>query len=231
MKRTLALILSLLLPLALAGGGPLLALEERSVAPGINAPYEAPNWSRWVATFEREGREVYDRRFDILRALDLEPGAVVADVGAGTGLFTRLMAEAVGPEGKVYAVDISPTFVENTVRSARAAGLTQVEGVVNEPRDVRLPAQSVDLVFISDTYHHFEYPLSTLRSIHRALKPDGEMGVIDFKRIPGVSSPWVMQHVRAGRETFIREIESAGFELVGEEPIMQTQYFLRFRKS
>jgi predicted methyltransferase len=103
--------------------------------------------------------------------------------------------------------------------------------VVNDPKDVRLPAQSIDLVFISDTYHHFEYPLTTLRSIHAALKPGAEMVVVDFERIPGVSSPWVMQHVRAGKETVIREIESAGFGLVGEEPFMATQYFLRFRKT
>jgi predicted methyltransferase len=141
------------------------------------------------------------------------------------------MAQAVGPAGKVYAVDISLTFVENTVRTAHAAGLMQVEGVVNDPKDVRLPAQSIDLVFISDTYHHFEYPLTTLRSIHAALKPGAEMVVVDFERIPGVSSPWVMQHVRAGKETVVREIESAGFGLVGEEPFMATQYFLRFRKT
>lgn len=230
MKRLLTLALLLLMTLVL-GGGWLLALEERSVAPGINTHYEDPDWSRWVATFESEGREIYDRRFDILRALDLKSGAVVADVGAGTGLFTRLMAQAVGPAGKVYAVDISPTFVENTVRTAHAAGLTQVEGVVNDPKHVRLPPGAIDLVFISDTYHHFEYPLTTLQSIREALKPGGEMVVIDFERIPGVSSPWVMQHVRAGKETFIDEIESAGFELVGEEPFMETQYFLRFRKA
>jgi predicted methyltransferase len=212
-------------------GLPIGALQgEPNVNPGINAPYEDPDWSRWVATFERDGREIYDRRFEILRALNLVPGSVVADVGAGTGLFTRLLAREVGPTGRVYAVDISETFVDNILRTAREQGLGNVVGVVNTARDVMLPPQSVDLVLISDTYHHFEYPLSTMGSIHRALKPGGEVVVIDFRRIPGLSHPWVMEHVRAGKDVFIREIESAGFELVAELGFMQTQYFLRFRK-
>jgi predicted methyltransferase len=105
-----------------------------------------------------------------------------------------------------------------------------VVGVVNDPRHVRLPENSVDLVFISDTYHHFEYPRSTLRSIHRALRPGGEMVVIDFKRIPGFSNPWVLNHVRAGESVVTAEITAAGFELVERLDFMQTQYYLRFRK-
>jgi predicted methyltransferase len=95
---------------------------------------------------------------------------------------------------------------------------------------VLLPVQSTDLVFISDTYHHFEFPHSTLASIHAALRPGGELVVIDFKRIPGVSDPWVLSHVRGGEEEFRQEIEAAGFELVERRDFMRTQYFLRFRK-
>ena len=97
-------------------------------------------------------------------------------------------------------------------------------GVVNDQHDVRLPPESVDLVFISDTYHHFEYPQSTLRSIHRALRPDGELVVIDFKRVPGISNPWVMSHVRAGEAKVIAEITAAGFALSERLDFMQTQF-------
>lgn len=205
--------------------------ETESVKPGINRHYENPDYARWAATFERPGREVYDRRHDIVDASGVSAGMAVADVGAGTGLFTRLFAREVGADGVVYAVDISPVFVEKTVARARAEGLNNVKGVVNNDRDAGLAPASVDLVFMSDTYHHFEFPRAMLASLHRALRPDGTMVVIDFRRVPGESSPWVMEHVRAGRETVIREIEAAGFRLIEDSSLLQTNYLLRFARG
>jgi SAM-dependent methyltransferase len=224
-----ALTLTLLAIVLLITGVQLRA--EQNVNPGINSPYVNPDVRRWLGVFERDGREVWDRREDIIRHLRLQPGQVVADIGAGTGFFTALMAREVLPGGRVYAVDIAPNFVEASVNRAREQGLDNVIGIVNDARSVQLPEGSVDLVFISDTYHHFEYPQSTLRSIHDALRPGGEMVVIDFIRIPGVSHPWVLGHVRAGEEDFTAEIESAGFERIERLDFMQTQYYLRFRRK
>lgn len=207
------------------------AMAETSVAPGINRHYENADYRQWVGTFERAGREVYDKRAEIVAALLLRPGMVVADVGAGTGLFTRLIARAVGPQGRVYAVDISPEFVTNTVRTARAEQLGNVEGVINTPTDAKLPPQSIDLAFVCDTYHHFEFPQSMLASLHRALRPAGRLVVIDYEKLPGRSSSWVMDHVRADKATVIREIEAAGFRFVGEERLLEENYFLRFVRS
>jgi predicted methyltransferase len=198
--------------------------------PDINRPYQSPDYEQWVGRFERPGREVFDYRMQILAAADPRPGMTVADVGAGTGLFTRLFAEAVGPEGKVYAVDISEEFIRNVLRTAREQGLGHVEGVVNTQRSAQLPAQAVDLVFMSDTYHHFEQPLEMMRTIFEALRPGGRLVVVDFERIPGRSSPWILGHVRAGKETFTREIESVGFRLVDEVPMMRYNYLIRFEK-
>lgn len=203
---------------------------EQSVNPGINQGYVNPNVTQWRGVFERDGREIWDRREDIILALRLEPGDVVADIGSGTGFIARMMAKEVMPSGRVYAVDIAKNFVDSTVQRARAVGLSNVVGVVNNPRSVNLPDNSIDLAFTSDTYHHFEYPKSTLRSIRRALRPNGEFVVIDFIRIPGISSPWVLGHVRAGEEQVTKEIEAAGFELIERLGFMQTQYYLRFRK-
>jgi ubiquinone/menaquinone biosynthesis C-methylase UbiE len=214
-----------LLGLALTAGA-----QERSVSPGINQHYEDPDYRQWVATFERPGREIYDRRHEIANVTGLSPGMVVADVGAGTGLFTRLFAPMVGNEGRVIAVDISRGFIENILRTSRQQGLVNVEGVVNTAADVSLPAASVDLVFVCDSYHHFEYPQRMLESIYEALRPGGELVVIDFRRIPGYSFPWVMQHVRAGKPTVVREIESAGFRLTEDRDFLRTNYFLRFQK-
>jgi ubiquinone/menaquinone biosynthesis C-methylase UbiE len=205
---------------------------EPNVNPGINRAYENADYERWVRAFESEGREAFDQRHAIVAALELRPGMVVADVGAGTGLFTRLMAPAVQPGGQVVAVDITESFVENTVRTAREQGLENVSGIVGTATDTGLEAGSVDLVFTCDTYHHFEYPQSMLDSIRRALRPGGQLIVIDYEKIAGFSSPWVMGHVRADKQTVIREIEQAGFTLLGEETgFLRGNYFLRFGRD
>jgi ubiquinone/menaquinone biosynthesis C-methylase UbiE len=155
----------------------------------------------------------------------------VADIGAGTGLFTRLFSPIVGPQGKVFAVDIAESFVNHIERQAQADGISNIVGVVCKPDSASLPPASIDLAFICDAYHHFEYPNKTMRSIHEALKPGGEVILIDFQRIPGVSSDFVMNHVRAGQEVFTKEILDAGFEQVEERKgILKESYFVRFRK-
>ena len=207
------------------------AVAEQNVKPGINSHYADPDVAQWRRVFEREGREVWDRRGDIIRYLRLRPGQLVADVGAGTGFFSMRVARAVGPGGKVYAVDIAPAFVEASVQRARDLGMQNVVGVVNDQRSVQLAPASVDLVFISDTYHHFEYPRSMLGSIHQALRPGGDLVVIDFRRAAGVANPWVLGHVRVGEAEVSAEIEAAGFRLTERQDFMQTQFYLRFRKE
>jgi ubiquinone/menaquinone biosynthesis C-methylase UbiE len=208
--------------------GSVAAAAESNVAPGINRHYQGADYERWVATFERSGREVYDQRHRIVAALRLKPGMTVADVGAGTGLFTRLFARAVGSTGRVYAVDITPEFISNILRTAREQELGNVEGIVNTATDTKLPSGVLDVVFVCDSYHHFEYPRAMLGSIQRALRANGALVVIDYEKAPGRSSPWVMDHVRADKATAIREIEAAGFRFVGEEPLLTENFFLRF---
>jgi predicted methyltransferase len=205
--------------------------QETSVNPGINENFQNPEPKAFTERFETEGREVYDNRDLIVEKLALQPGMAVADVGTGTGLFTRLIAPKVGAAGKVYAVDIAKTFVDHTVMSSHARGLKQVEGVVCTPDDAKLAPGSVDLVFICDTYHHFEFPHKTMLSIGRALKPGGRVALLDFERIEGVSSDWTMGHVRAGKEVFLKEIEDAGFELVEEFDLFKENYFVVFKKK
>ena len=172
------------------------AAQEQRVRPDINHYFMDPDWQQWVNTFERPGREVYDKRLAIVAASKVRPGMAVADIGAGTGLFTRLFAAAVEPGGTVYAIDISSTFIDNILRTCREQGLINVTGIVNTPTAVGLPADAIDLAFIADTYHHFEYPQQTLASIHRALRSDGRVIIIDFRRDPRISSNRVMGHVR-----------------------------------
>ena len=204
--------------------------DVQSVRPGINSYYQNPDWQQWVDTFEREGREVYDKRFAIVEASGVRQGMTVADIGAGTGLFSRLFAHRVGPHGKVYAVDISRPFVENIVRTSREQGLDNIEGIVNNDKHTLLPPASIDLAFLVDTYHHFEYPDSMLSSIRKALKPGARLIIIDFHRDPQRSSRWVMGHVRAGKERVIEEVTAAGFHLIDDKPLLRTNYYLVFSK-
>ena len=204
--------------------------REQSVSPGINKQYENPVYEEWVQRFEREGREIYDRRQDIVTATDLQPGMVVADIGAGTGLFTRLFSPQVGSAGRVVAVDISRQFIDKILQIAKAQGLENIQGIVNTPTDAALPPDSIDLAFVCDTYHHFEYPEDMLRSLHRALRSEGTLIVIDYRRVKGLSSPWVMNHVRADEKTVVREIEAAGFRLMKKLNFLTENYFLQFKK-
>ncbi len=196
---------------------------------GLNERYKDPDLKVevWAQRFESEGREVFDHREEIVASIGLESGQSIADVGAGTGLFVPLFAAAVGPEGKVYAVDIAPRFIEHIRARAAERNLTQVRAILNEDRSTRLPEGSVDVVFICDTYHHFEYPEAMLASIHQAMRPGGRLVIVDFKREGRMG-----RHVRAGKEVFKAEIEAGGFRFTEEIEIdgIEENYILRFER-
>ena len=206
----------------------------QSVKPGINKDFLDPalDPQKFVERFETESREIFTERAAIASMVGLQPGQSMADIGAGTGLFTLPFAEAVGPKGRVYAVDIAPAFVERIEQLAAERGVRNVEGVVCAEDDARLPKDSIDVAFVCDTYHHFEYPAQTLASIHRALRKGGELVVVEFHRIEGVSREWCMSHVRAGQEVFVSEILAAGFEQLAQDqlPGLKENYVVRFRK-
>lgn len=203
--------------------------EEQNVNPGINDYYLAdPDYEEWVRIFESPGREVYDKRKAVVRALDIRPGMDIADIGAGTGLYTRAFSHEVGPEGMVYAVDIARNFIDGIEQQAKAAGVQNVVGVVNTAKNVNLGPASIDLAFVCDTYHHFEYPRSMLQSMHEALRPGGSLVIIDFRKIKGYSSNWVMSHTRSDKKSVILEVESEGFKLIEDQDFLKTNFYLRF---
>jgi ubiquinone/menaquinone biosynthesis C-methylase UbiE len=205
--------------------------QERSVKPGINDPFKNPDVKEFQGKFEGESREVFAKREKIVAACGPKPGMVVADVGAGTGLVTRMFAKEVGPDGQVYAVDIAPKSLEHVQKTSREVGLTNVTPVLCNQDSVDLPASSLDPVFVCDTYHHFEFPRRTLASIHRALRLGGRLVVVDFARIPDTSSDWVLNHVRAGQEVVEKEITAAGFEKAGESKgLLKENYLVEFRR-
>ena len=206
--------------------------DEASVRPGANDTFLAEDLDveRYEAIFEGESREISVQRARIVEVLELSAGMDVADIGAGTGLFLPAFDRAVGPDGRVYAVDISPQFLAHLRERGERENLTRVEVVEGLEDSVGLADASVDLAFVCDTYHHFEYPRSTLASLFSAIRPGGSLVVVDFKRVPGKTRKWLLDHVRAGKQVFRREIESAGFQFTREVPVegLEENYMLRF---
>ncbi len=208
------------------------AAQEGKVDPKINEQFHKKGASKgFIERFESHDREVYNKRDAIVAALQLKPGMAVADVGAGSGLFTRLFAEKVGAEGKVLAVDVSKEFLAHIARESEKLGQTQVKTVLGGQDATNLPPESVDLVYLSDVYHHFEAHEKMLASIRKALKPGGTLILIEFDRVEGKSSDFVLKHVRAGQDQFRKEIEAAGFEPAeGPKPDLKENFFARFHK-
>ena len=208
--------------------------DAKSVRPGINDRFLEDDLAieEWTGRFEVESREVFAAREAIAAAIGVKEGDRIADIGAGTGLFTRLFSKQVGSTGWVFAVDIAPAFAEHIRKTASENRLQNVTTVICAEDSISLPPESIDIAFICDTYHHFEYPLKTLTSIHKALRDGGEMILIDLDRVPGKSREFVLGHVRADKSTFRREIEAAGFDFVEEVEFedLKENYFLRFHK-
>ena len=208
------------------------APEIKGADPSLNARYfDQPDVEQWRERFERESREIWSEREEILKRVGVRPGMAVADIGTGTGFFAVMFARQVGENGKAYGVDIVPEFVKNIGDLAKKYQLENLEGVQCETDSVSLPAASIDLAFLCDVYHHFEHPGRSLQSIHQALRPGGELVVIDFIREEGKSSEFILGHVRADEATFTAEIESAGFERVERSVFLEENYFLRFRRK
>jgi ubiquinone/menaquinone biosynthesis C-methylase UbiE len=161
---------------------------------------------------ESPERGVIAHRDQIVRALKIKPGTVVADIGAGTGAFMEPLSRAVGSGGRYIGVDIDKDYVKLMESRAKRLGLAQASVVLSRPDSITLPEDSVDLMVVIDAYHHFTPPEPMLASMHKALRPGGQLVIVDFDRTPR-SPKWLREHVRADKATFLKEIEAAGFRV------------------
>ena len=130
---------------------------------------------------ERDSREEEERPDLLIEALDLKPGMVVADIGAGTGYYSRRLAEKVGKEGVVYGVDIQPEMLELLARNAKAADLSQIRPLKGDIDDPKLPANEVDLIVMVDVYHEFSHPYEMTEGLCEALKPGGRLVWVEYR--------------------------------------------------
>ena len=181
-----------------------------------------------AAWLERQERDREERTDLLLAALMLQPGFVVADIGAGTGYLSRRMAPAVLPGGKVWAVDVQPEMVNMLMAGAQRSGLTQIEARQGAGDDVKLPASSVDLAVMVDVYHELAYPYEVMSSVVKALKPGGRVVFVEYK----AEDPLVpIKPLHKMSEAQIRR-EAAVFALDWERTVrtLPWQHVVVFRK-
>ena len=219
MTRGLAPLLLLLLALPSAS-------RAQASAPPAEMHHRHGDPQSYIASLDDPARDAYQKPDEVLKALALRPGETVADVGAGSGYFAVRFARAVGPGGRVYAVDVSPDMVRHLNRRLRDTGIRNVFTVLADPDDPLLPDASVDRFVIVDTWHHVDEQAKYLALLKRMLKPGGQVVHIDFqKRELPIGPPVAM---KIAREDLVKQMEAAGFTLAAEHTFLPYQYFLVF---
>jgi arsenite methyltransferase len=181
----------------------------------------------YIGILEDPQRDVYQKPHEVLTALQLKPGEVIADIGAGSGYFTFRLSHFVGEKGKIYAVDVSPDMILYINRRIRDLKVNNVISILADPDDPLLPDRSVNRFFFSESWHHIENQTKYLSLMKRMLKPGGEVVMIDFhkKKEITVGPPLEM---RIAREDVIKQMDKNGFRLAKEHTFLPYQYFLVF---
>ena len=176
---------------------------------------------------DSSSRDEWQQPKAVIQSLHVPPGASVADVGSGGGYFSFPLAEAVGPQGKVFAVDVDKGSLDYIRRQAETRGVSNIALVQAAKDDPRLPEHGVDLIFTCNTYHHLDNRVVYLQSLARYLRLDGRVAIIDytetgwFAKIFGHWTP---------KETVRREMEAAGYQLTDDFDFLRKQHFQVFRR-
>jgi ubiquinone/menaquinone biosynthesis C-methylase UbiE len=178
--------------------------------------------------YEGLSRDDWQQPEKVIAALAIKPGAVVADLGSGSGYFTFRLAQAAGPSGKVYAVDVDPDMVELVQRKIKEKPQANVETILAKPDHPLLPKAGVDLIFTSNTYHHLENRVAYFSSLRQFLRPGGRVAIIEFDRRGWIQG--LLRHYTPG-EFIQREMEQAGYTLQRSFDFLDRQSFLVFTSS
>lgn len=224
------------LPLLLAGLALAIAPalgSDASPTPAVTAaPFRATSThpfddvAAWQRVFDDPERDAWQKPAALVAALGLRPGMRVADLGAGTGYFSRHLAEAVGPNGTVFAVETEPNLVVHLRERAEREKTATVVPILASFDDPRLPLGDVDLVLIVDTYHHLDHRLEYLARLRRTLRKGGRVAIVDWRAEPLPVGP-PPDH-KLPRGAVVEEMHAAGFDLVGEPAVLPYQYVLLF---
>jgi len=185
---------------------------------------------RGAPWLERENRDAEENTTALLAKLSLEPGDNVADIGAGSGYYTRKMAAAVAPGGTIFAVDVQPEMLKILRRNLDEEDIRNVVPVLGRDDKATLPSGEIDWILLVDVYHEFQAPAEMLASMRQALADGGRVALAEY-RDEGTSAAHIRPEHRMTVEQVLREWEPAGFELVELWEELPTQHLFIFKKS
>jgi ubiquinone/menaquinone biosynthesis C-methylase UbiE len=154
----------------------------------------------------------------IMDAIGIEPGMIIGEIGAGTGRMTMWLADRVGESGKVYANDIERSALEYLKRRCRREGFKNVEIVVGEMEDPKLPADVLDIVFMINVYHHLSNPVPLIQKILPSLKSEGILAIVECD--PD-KVEWGDEHGCSDKAKMISDLKIAGFEVIRVETFLE----------
>ncbi|HTM04650.1 MAG TPA: methyltransferase domain-containing protein [Vicinamibacterales bacterium] len=230
--RIRSYIVRLLLCVALVAPLHLAAQSSQTPRPGVHPVsgrvYAQPMSVQGAPWLERSERIEEEDPDHALKVLKIPKGAVVADIGAGSGYMSVRMAKIVGPQGKVYANDIQQGMLDLVTKNAAKAKLTNVETVLGAVDDPRLPANSLDLAFMADVYHEFSQPQIMLQKIREALKPTGRLVLLEY-RAEDPNVPILPEHKMTVAQVKL-EVEHEGFKLATVNEDLPRQHEFIFTK-
>lgn len=188
-----------------------------------------PNVMEYLDRLDRPERDQEQKPAQVVEALGLKPGMHVADLGAGSGYFTRRFVEAVTETGKVYAIDVEPDALkyveESLVHTHRPY---TAEFILARPDNPKLPVESVELLFVCNTYHHLEDRTTYFRNVRSALKPGGRIAIVDYYHDARSGELGFPKKHLVARETVVEELTAAGYKLLKEHSFLPKQYFVEF---
>lgn len=216
--KTIVLLAALCVSLA----GPVLAEDQHQ----HRRPDDIKQYLEHLDSTERDR---YQKPAEVIDALKLKPGMAIADLGSGSGYFTRRFIEAVTETGMVYAVDVEPemlAYAKESVIHMHTA--YTAEFILAQPNNPKLPFASVDLLFVCNTIHHLEDRSKYFSDLKSSLKPRARIAIIDFYPDDRSGDLGFPKHHLVARDTIVQEMTAAGYQLTREHSILPKQYFLEF---
>jgi len=183
----------------------------------------------YLARLEDPERIAWQKPDEVVAALRLAPGAIACDLGVGPGTFALPMARAVGPSGRIHAIDVEPRMIEVLERRIREAAVSNVVPLLAEGGTVALPPEPCDVILLVNAFHHLPDPVGTLRRLATRLRPGGRIANVDFHEGELPVGPPPDQKV--SREEFLAAAAKAGLEVASEETFLTYQYFVQLRPA
>jgi predicted methyltransferase len=231
MKATrLTLVAVAMLAGAVALGAPPPSHAETATPDAATSHRRFDDVAHWSKIFDDPTRDEWQRPDDIVAALSLTPGMSVADIGAGTGYFSKRLSAAVGPDGAVFVVEVEANLVAHLRDRAEKEKTPNVVPVLASSDNPRLPAASIDLALFVDAFHHVDGRMAYLRSLTRSLKPGARVAIIEWKAGKRPFGPKEEDH-KIPPEQVEREMREAGFESVATPDLLPHQYLAMFRRA